>query len=96
MAGMTPEAILRELATMHQWAYEGGELSRRFRFKDFCEAFDFVTQAAALQQEMKRYGRVTQEGPIVMIDLWSDEDGPVNGGDIALARRLSACAGKAM
>ncbi|RLT35205.1 MAG: 4a-hydroxytetrahydrobiopterin dehydratase [Chloroflexi bacterium] len=96
MAGLTHAEIMSALATMQHWGFESGELSRRFRFRDFTDAFGFVAQAAALQHEAKHYGRVIHEGPIVMIDLWSDVDGPINEVDIDLARKLSERASRAL
>ncbi len=85
---LTDAQVLDALKTLRQWGYEGGELSRRFRFKDFIAAFGFVAQAAALQQSLGHYGTVTQEGPIVLIDLRSENSG-VTERDIELARGLS-------
>ena len=52
MAVLTDDAILQALTSMYQWGYESGELSRRFRFKNFDDAFGFVQEAASLQKEM--------------------------------------------
>ena len=81
---------------MQQWAYESRQLSRRFRFKDFADAFGFVATATVVQQEMGQFGSVTQEGPIVLVDLWTELDGGVTERDIELARQLSARAHGAM
>ncbi|MDA1010533.1 MAG: 4a-hydroxytetrahydrobiopterin dehydratase [Chloroflexi bacterium] len=94
MPALTHDEIMAELKTLFHWAYEGGELSRRFRFRDFTDAFGFVAQAAALQLEMGVVGSVTQQGPIVLVDL--GERGGVSDRDIALARRLSERAGNAL
>jgi len=94
MAALSNEAILAELRSLSHWGYESGELSRRFRFKDFTDAFGFVAQAAALQHGMGQYGSVTQQGPIVLIDLC--ERGGVSERDIELARKLSERATNAL
>lgn len=96
MAALTDATILAALATMQQWAYESGQLSRRFRFKDFIDAFGFVTQAAAVQQALGHYGSVTHEGPIVTIDLWTEAERGVTERDLELARQLSARATNAL
>lgn len=82
--------VMQHLRTMQQWAYESGQLSRRFRFRDFADAFGFVATAAAVQQELGQYGSVTQEGSIVLVDLWTETEHGVTERDIELARQLSA------
>ena len=96
MPVLTDEAVMHALRSMFQWGFESGEISRRFRFKDFDDAFEFVTQVAALQREMKHYCRVTQEGPIVLVDLRTEGEGGVTERDLDLARRMSACADNAL
>lgn len=40
---------------MNMWKEEGNELVRRFRFKDFKEAFAFMTQVAVLAEELNHH-----------------------------------------
>jgi 4a-hydroxytetrahydrobiopterin dehydratase len=89
MAVLTDDAILQALTSMYQWGYESGELSRRFRFKNFDDAFGFVQEAASLQKEMNHYGTVTHAGPIVTIDLRTEQEGGVTERDLEMARSLS-------
>jgi 4a-hydroxytetrahydrobiopterin dehydratase len=96
VAALDNATVMQHLRTMQQWAYESGQLSRRFRFKDFADAFGFVACAAAVQQEMHQYGSVTQEGPIVLVDLWTETEHGVTERDLELARQLSARAYGAM
>ena len=97
MPALTDDEVMQALRGMQQWMYEGRTLSRRFRFKDFVDAVAFVVQAAALQHEMRHYGTVTQAGPIVMVDLRSDDEGGrVTERDLELARKLTAGAVNAL
>ena len=65
MAGLTHAEIMSALATMQHWGFESGELSRRFRFRDFTDArsiLDYLKFAKSfIAQCEERYGESAVE-----------------------------------
>lgn len=92
---LSESALAAALATLPGWSVEDGELTRRFRFRDFVEAFGFIAQVAALQEQMDHHATITNTWADVQIALHTHSEGGITERDIALARRLSERAGAA-
>lgn len=86
-------AALREaLAELEGWSLPGDKLHREFRFRNFVEAFGFMTRVALVAESMDHhpewsnvYGRVT-------VDLTTHDAGGITARDLALARRMNELA----
>jgi 4a-hydroxytetrahydrobiopterin dehydratase len=54
---LDPEAISRGLETLEGWELkpEGGAISRSFRFRNFSEAFGFMTECAFTAEKLNHH-----------------------------------------
>ena len=81
------EAALRKLA---RWAYDPAAkaLVRDFKFKDFSEAFGFMTRVALLAQAADHHPEWSNVYDRVNIRLGTHSAGGVTGKDVALAEAI--------
>ena len=67
---------------------DGQALERRFRFKDFAEAFAFLTRVAAHAEAVDHHPEFTSVWNRVDFRLTSHDAGGVTERDLALARAI--------
>ncbi|MCC6350022.1 MAG: 4a-hydroxytetrahydrobiopterin dehydratase [Candidatus Eisenbacteria bacterium] len=91
---LTPEQIEQELAGLPQWRFEAGRIEREYRFRDFVEAFAFMTAAALRIQEMDHHPEWSNVYGTVRVGLVTHDAGGVSARDIELARKLEALASR--
>lgn len=89
---LSPEDVARELVTLEGWTYTGGRLERTYEFRDFVEAFAFMTAAALRVQEMDHHPEWSNVYGTVRVGLVTHDAGGVTGRDVELARRMEAIA----
>ena len=72
------------------WAYDGDAkaLARDFKFKDFSEAFGFMTRVALLAQAADHHPEWSNVYNKVSIQLSTHSAGGVTGKDAALAEAI--------
>jgi 4a-hydroxytetrahydrobiopterin dehydratase len=70
------------------WQKEDKQLYRQFKFKDFKQAFDFMTTVAAAAEAMNHHPKWTNEYNKVEIWLSSHSEGKVTDKDHALAQKI--------
>lgn len=73
---------------------DGKALERRFVFKDFAEAFAFLTRVAEHAEEVNHHPEFTSVWNRVDFRLTSHDRGAVTARDVALADAISALAGR--
>jgi 4a-hydroxytetrahydrobiopterin dehydratase len=80
------------LARLGGWSYDGAgkALVREFRFKDFSEAFAFMTRVALLAQAANHHPEWSNVYNRVSIRLSTHDAGGVTSKDIALAEGIGA------
>lgn len=80
--------------TLRQWtATEGGDAIRRsFRFRDFGEAWGFMSRVALLAAKHDHYPSWSNAGGAVEIALSTADAGGLTGKDVSLARAIDALA----
>lgn len=78
------------LAGLPEWRYEPAAraIRREFRFKDFSEAFGFMTRVALLAQAADHHPDWSNSYNKVEIALSTHSAGGVTQNDIALARAI--------
>jgi 4a-hydroxytetrahydrobiopterin dehydratase len=78
------------------WAMDesGKALTRSFRFKDFAEAFAFLTRVALHAEKQDHHPEFTSVWNRVDFRLTSHDSGGVTQRDVALAEAISAIAGE--
>lgn len=91
---LSPEDVARELRTLPGWTFEDGRLKRAYAFRDFVEAFAFMTAAALRVQEMDHHPEWSNVYGSVRVELVTHDAGGVTARDTELARRLEAIAAR--
>ena len=89
---LSPENIDRELESLPDWELRDGRLERTYEFRDFVEAFAFMTAAALRVQEMNHHPEWSNVYGTVRVGLVTHDAGGVTARDIELARRMEALA----
>ena len=84
------------LGTLTDWSPAEGRdaIVRRFRFKDFAEAFGFMAEVALLAEKADHHPEWSNVYDRVDILLATHESGGVTERDLSLARAIDAAAAK--
>ena len=85
---LTKQQIQKELETLENWSYVQEKLQRRFKFKDFVEAFGFITQVALIAESMNHHPEWSNIYHTVIVDLTTHDVGGISNFDIVLANRI--------
>ena len=82
------------MAELPQWhAVEGRDaIARSFKFKDFNEAFGFMTRVALLAEKMDHHPEWSNVYNKVEVTLTTHDAGGVSENDIVMARAMEAYA----
>ena len=84
-----------ELVALPTWSMVAGReaIARRFTFRDFSEAFGFMTRAALVAERMNHHPEWTNVWNRVDVTLTTHDAGGLTHLDIELARALDELAG---
>jgi 4a-hydroxytetrahydrobiopterin dehydratase len=95
-AKITAEARAAALAKLTGWADVPGRdaIAKKFVFKDFNEAFGFMTRAALLAEKMDHHPEWSNVYKTVDVTLATHDAGGVTELDIKLAEAMDRFAGK--
>jgi 4a-hydroxytetrahydrobiopterin dehydratase len=85
--------IAVELGKLPGWSIERGNLHRAFEFRDFSEAFAFMTRVALAAEKMDHHPDWSNGWNKVVIDLSTHSAGGLTQNDFALAGKISQIAG---
>ena len=85
-------AIRDALTQLPGWSYANGKLHRELRFRDFVEAFGFLSSVALVAERMDHHPEWTNVYARVSIDLVTHDAGGITELDLELARRISELA----
>ena len=91
---LTHEEIKLALSRLGGWELVGGKLHREYKFRDFVEAWGFMTSAALVVQQMDHHPEWSNVYHTVKIDLVTHDIGGVSRRDVELAEKLEALAGR--
>lgn len=89
---LSPPAREAALASLGDWSYEPAQdaIGRDFKFKDFSEAFAFMTRVALLSEKAGHHPEWSNVYNKVSIHLSTHDAGGLSEKDIALASRIDA------
>ena len=87
---LTPDQLQAELGTLDDWHVKEGKLSRDFTFKDFVEAFAFMTRVAELAESHQHHPEWFNVYNRLRIDLTTHDAGGISTRDFELARAINA------
>jgi 4a-hydroxytetrahydrobiopterin dehydratase len=87
---MTDAKITAAIAELTDWKVVDGKLNRAFKFKDFVEAFGFMTKVAIVAEKMGHHPEWSNVYNRVVIDLVTHDAGGIGPLDIELAKKIDA------
>lgn len=91
---LSDEQIKQELAKLQGWKIENGKLTRTFEFKDFNEAFGFMTRVAMEVEKLNHHPEWFNVYNRVKIDLVTHDVNGISNYDFKLANIINRLAGK--
>jgi 4a-hydroxytetrahydrobiopterin dehydratase len=83
-----------ELVKLPGWKRTGGKLHRDYKFRDFIEAWGFMTSAALVIQAMDHHPEWSNVYDKVQIDLVTHSAGGITPTDLELAGKLEELASR--
>lgn len=92
MKKMTRDGIEAALREAPGWELRDGALVREFRFRDFVEAFGFMSRVALLAESMNHHPDWSNVYNRVSIALSTHDAGGVTDHDVRLAKAVSEIA----
>lgn len=89
------DAVAAALRDLDGWslAADGGSISRRFEFRNFSEAFAFMTRAALAAEKLDHHPDWSNVYRTVEVTLSTHDAGGLTDLDFELARRMNRYAG---
>jgi len=91
---LTPAEVSAALAGLPDWTADDAALRRTYRFRDFVEAFAFMTAAALRVQEMDHHPEWSNVYDRVNVTLTTHDAGGITARDVELAGKLEALAAR--
>ena len=91
---LTPDEIATRLAELEGWALAEDKtaISRRYTFKNFSEAFGFMTRAALAAEKLDHHPEWSNVYKTVDVRLTTHDAGGLTSLDFDLARRMDRAA----
>ena len=86
---LTTEAINAALEQFPDWTLEVGKLHRALKFKDFVQAWGFMTQVAILAERADHHPEWSNVYSRVIIDLTTHECNGISQRDFDLAKKIN-------
>lgn len=94
---LTEEETLTEILTVPGWkVIFGGKLLRLYQFKDFVEAFAFLTSVALVAEKMEHHPELRNVYGMVEFILSTHDVGGLTELDFKLAREIDRLAQKVL
>lgn len=89
---LSEEEIASRLKELTGWSVVDGKLHRVFKFKDFVEAFGFMTRGALVAESMNHHPDWSNVYNSVSVNLNTHDLGGISPLDFALAKKYDALA----
>jgi 4a-hydroxytetrahydrobiopterin dehydratase len=86
---MTAQEIEAGLEGLSGWHLKEGKLHRQLKFKNFVQAWGFMTQIAILAERANHHPEWSNVYSRVTIDLTTHEAGGISQRDFELARKIN-------
>ena len=91
---VTDVEIQKAIAELGSWTVESGKLHREYRFRDFVQAFGFMTQVALLAERAAHHPEWFNVYNKVLVNLTTHEAQGITQKDLDLAREMEQIAGR--
>lgn len=92
MQKATEAQIARALKALPGWKRQGNKLVREFAFKDFSQAFAFMSRVALLAEQQGHHPDWSNSYNRVKISLSTHDAGGITARDFKLAKAISGLA----
>ncbi|OLC33951.1 MAG: 4a-hydroxytetrahydrobiopterin dehydratase [Thaumarchaeota archaeon 13_1_40CM_4_38_7] len=89
---LSDEQIRKELSDIPGWNVMNGKLHKDFVFKDFIDAFGFMSRAAIHIEKMNHHPEWFNVYNKIKVDLVTHDAGGITQNDINLAKILNSLA----
>ena len=86
---LSDDQIKQRVATLAGWTLQGGKLHFERKFKNFVEAFGFMSRVAILAEKMNHHPEWFNIWATVKIDLTTHECGGLSRLDFELAEQIN-------
>jgi 4a-hydroxytetrahydrobiopterin dehydratase len=80
--------IQNQLRDLSGWELKDGKLHKAYKFKNFVEAFGFMTKGALEAEKMNHHPEWFNVYNRVVVDLTTHDAGGISDLDVALARKF--------
>jgi len=90
LAKLSDDQIKEELKELQGWQLVNGKLHKEFQFKDFNQAFGFMTRAALHAEKMDHHPEWFNVYNKLKVDLMTHDAGGVTENDVKLAKILNS------
>ena len=90
---LTTEELNEALERLENWRLLDGKLHREFRFRNFIEAFGFMTRAAIEAEKMNHHPEWSNVYSRVMVNLTTHDADGITSLDTRLATIMDELAG---
>lgn len=87
------DEIDKEVSTLKDWTVLDGKLHKNFKFKNFIDAFGFMTKIALVAEKMDHHPEWINVYNGVTINLMTHDIGGISNMDISLAREIEKILG---
>ena len=87
---LSDDQIKKELSDLPGWSIVNGKLHKDLVFKDFIEAFGFMSTAALHIEKMNHHPEWFNVYNKIKVDLTTHDEGGITQNDINLARILNS------
>ncbi len=88
MQRLTEIEIKNAMTTIQNWNLEGHMLQKDFKFKNFIEAFGFMTQVALIAESLNHHPNWSNVYNKVSIQLTTHDVGGLSEKDFILAKNI--------
>ena len=90
MAKLNDPEIQKELKYLIGWIRTGKEITKKFEFKDFNQAMDFVNSIAIIAERANHHPDIDIRWNKVQLVLSTHSEGGITQKDIALAKEIES------
>ena len=95
MTKLTDAEIAEHMKALPSWELGAGRIRRSFRFRDFVEAFGWMTQVALLAEKMNHHPEWRNVWATVEVELSTHDAGGLTELDMKLAAKMDELSGLA-
>jgi len=87
---LSDDQIKEKLNELQGWQLVNGKLHKEFQFKDFNQAFGFMTRAAIHAEKMNHHPEWFNVYNKLKVDLMTHDAGGITENDVKLAKILNS------